>query len=200
MVTLWVGVGKPPPKEIIFGTCGSRSLQRHIRLVMRLHEQPPSSTSRSKPASRSRPTFHIFAQNDKKCSKFSAGAPRRHERGIRPIGAPLLQFWHHGVTDLSAKPSKSSRAKAKTLKGFQRDWWNRAPSVLYCVSKLFATLAEKCLLWHHEGFPCSCTKILGWRLVPLVVVVGRPPPKRDHIWNLWLPISSKTHSFGDEAS
>ena len=35
------------------------------------------------------------------------------DRHVSRIDAPLLQFWHHGVTDLSSKPSKSSRAKAK---------------------------------------------------------------------------------------
>ena len=64
----WVGVWYrwwwwwegPPPKDGIFGTFDSWSLQRHPRLVMRLHEQLPSSTLRSKSASRSWPTFHFL--------------------------------------------------------------------------------------------------------------------------------------------
>ena len=49
----------------------------------------------------------LLAQKHENALIFSAGAPRRR-------GTPLLQFWHHEVTDCSAKTSvpKFSRVLA----------------------------------------------------------------------------------------
>ena len=61
----------------------------------------------------------------------------------RPV-APLLQFWHHEVTDCSAKTSVPKvKETNQNLKGFQRDWWDRALSVSHCFYNVFATLAKK---------------------------------------------------------
>jgi hypothetical protein len=82
--------------------------------------------------------FSLFAEKYENGLIFSAGASRRR-------GTPLLQFWHHEVTDCSAKTSVPKfKETNQNLKGFQRDWWDRTPSVSHWFSKLFATFAKKC--------------------------------------------------------
>ena len=84
-----------------------------------------------------RDRFSLFAKKYENSLIFSTGASRRR-------GTPLLQFWHHEVTDCSAKPpSQKFKETNQNLKGFQRDWWDRAPSVSHWFLKLFATFAKK---------------------------------------------------------
>ena len=91
--------------------------------------------------------FPLLAKKYENELIFSAGAPRRP-------GTPLLQFWHHEVTDCSAKTSVPKEEEPnQNLKGFQRDWWDPAPSVFYCIYNLFPTFAKKCFLWRHEELP-----------------------------------------------
>ena len=91
--------------------------------------------------------------------KISAGASRRSR-------APLLQFWHHEVTDCSAKTSvQNIEEPNQNHKGFQRDWWDPACCVFHCIYNTFATFAQKCFPWRHRGSACPYPKILGLRLL-----------------------------------
>ena len=70
------------------------------------------------------------------------------------------------------------RAKAKNHKGFQRDWWDRATSVLLCFYNVFATLAKNA---SHGSIKNSRDqlepywKILGSRSVHRKVRAHLPP-------------------------
>mgnify|MGYP005646611701 CR=1 FL=1 len=109
--------------------------------------------------SRPSPFFHFLLKYHELHFKISAGASRRP-------GTPLLQFWHHEVTDCSAKTSVPKfKETNQNLKGFQRDWWDRTPSVSHWFSKLFATFAKKCFHGAMEDSRDPCMKILGSRLV-----------------------------------
>ena len=83
-------------------------------------------------------TFYLFAQNTQN-AKTTPIFPSRNARccvlTVVDSGAPLLQFWHHEVTD--------PRAKAKTQEGFQRDRGIPATSKNLRNSYGFLTLAEK---------------------------------------------------------
>ena len=92
-------------------------------------------------------------------SFFPAGASRRP-------GTPLLQFWHHEVTDCSAKTSfPKFKETNQNLKGFQRDWWDRAPSVSHWFSKLSATFTKRRFHSAMKDSRDPCMKILPSRLV-----------------------------------
>ena len=96
--------------------------------------------------SRPIPFFHFLLKSHVSHSKFSAGASRRPR-------APLLQFWHHEVTDCSAKTSvQNIEEPNQNHKGFQRDWWDRTRSVLLCFYNVFATFAKKCFHSSMEDF------------------------------------------------
>ncbi len=130
---------------------------------------------------------------------FGTGASRRRaqKKGCtRRSGAPLLQFWHHEVTDCSAKTSVPKEEEPnQNLKGFQRDWWDPAPSVFYCFYNVFATLVQKCFHSAIEDYRDHISEF--WVRVCSAGKCARThPPKRGHILNLWSPSCSKMLSFG----
>ena len=88
--------------------------------------------------------FSFFGTKCIKCENLQYFPSRNARRcGLTGVshGAPLLQFWHHEVTD--------PRAKAKPKEGFQRDRGIPATSKNLRNSYCFLTLAEK--LFHPKA-------------------------------------------------
>ena len=92
-------------------------------------------------------------------------------------------------------PSQKVKEPNQNLKGFQRDWWDPAPSVSHWFLKLFATLAQKCF---HSSIKNLCDHISKFwvRVWSAGECVPTPHPKWHHIWVAWLPSSQNASSFG----
>ena len=127
-----------PPTRVYLDRSGPGELKDALAGPRREGGTMPFGPSRSESGFRTRTHLHFFCG---KCEKVHPiPPPRRHSKG-----APLLQFWHHEVTDCSAKTSvQKVEEPNQNLKGFQRDWWDRALSVFALFHNLFSTLVERC--------------------------------------------------------